>query len=128
MMNIRNATQSIGGAIDVEYEHPEYGWIPFTASPDDSEELGRSIYAAAVKGEVAPRPDPTQDEIAAKEKRIKDISDEDAAKSDAKLKAVMDMSPAEVRVWIGKNVGTLADAKDILATLAVAVSVLTRKL
>ena len=36
-MIIRNATQSIGGAIDVEYEHPKYGWIPFTASPNDSE-------------------------------------------------------------------------------------------
>lgn len=128
MMNIRNATQSIGGAIDVEYEHPKYGWIPFTASPNDSEELGREIYALAMKSDVAPMPQPSTDEIAAKEKRIKDISDEDAAKSDAKLKAVMDMSPAEVRVWIGKNVGTLADAKDILATLAVAVSVLTRKL
>ena len=127
-MNIRNATQSIGGAIDVEYEHPKYGWIPFTASPDDSEELGREIYALAMKSDVAPMPQPSTDEIAAKEKRIKDIADEDAAKSDAKLKAVMDMSPAEVRVWIGKNVGTLADAKDILATLAVAVSVLTRKL
>jgi hypothetical protein len=128
MMNIRNATQAIGGAIDVEYEHPKYGWIPFTASPDDSEELGREIYALAMKSDVAPMPQPSTDEIAAKEKRIKDIADEDAAKSDAKLKAVMDMSPAEVRVWIGKNVGTLADAKDILATLAVAVSVLTRRL
>ena len=127
-MIIRNATQSIGGAIDVEYEHPKYGWIPFTASPNDSEELGREIYALAMKSDVAPMPQPSTDEIAAKEKRIKDISDEDAAKSDAKLKAVMDMSPAEVRVWIGKNVGTLADAKDILATLAVAVSVLTRRL
>ncbi len=127
-MNIRNPVYTTGGRVDVEYEHPKYGWIPFTASPDDSEELGREIYALAMKSDVAPMPQPSTDEIAAKEKRIKDISDEDAAKSDAKLKAVMDMSPAEVRVWIGKNVGTLADAKDILATLAVAVSVLTRKL
>ena len=128
MMNIRNATQSIGGAIDVEYEHPKYGWIPFTASPDDSEELGRSIYAAAVKGEVAPRPDPTQDEIAAKEKRIKDIADEDAAKSDQKLKAFTDMSPDEIRIWVSSNIKTQGDATDVIATLAVAVSVLTRKL
>ena len=80
-MIIRNATQSIGGAIDVEYEHPKYGWIPFTASPNDSEELGREIYALAMKSDVAPMPQPSTDEIAAKEKRIKDIADEDAAKS-----------------------------------------------
>ncbi len=127
-MIIRNATQSIGGAIDVEYEHPKYGWIPFTASPNDSEELGRSIYAAAVKSEVAPRPDPTQDEIAAKEKRIKDIADEDAAKSDQKLKAFTDMSPDEIRIWVSSNIKTQGDATDVIATLAVAVSVLTRKL
>lgn len=49
--------------IDVEYEHPEYGWIPFTATPDDEEQHGRDIYAAAVAGEYGPiapyvEPDP----------------------------------------------------------------------
>ena len=52
-MNIRNATQSIGGAIDVEYEHPKYGWIPFSARADDVEQLGRDLYALAAAGEVA---------------------------------------------------------------------------
>jgi phosphoenolpyruvate-protein kinase (PTS system EI component) len=127
-MNIRNATQSIGGAIDVEYEHPKYGWIPFTASPDDSEELGREIYALAIKGTVAQKPDPTQDEIAAKEKRLKDIADEEAAKSDQKLKAFTDMSPDEIRIWVSSNIKTQGDATDVIATLAVAVSVLTRRL
>jgi len=37
--------------IDLEYNHPEYGWIPFTATPDDVEELGRDIYAAAKRGD-----------------------------------------------------------------------------
>lgn len=128
MMNIRNATQSIGGAIDVEYEHPKYGWIPFTASPNDSEELGREIYALAMKSDVAPMPQPSTDEIAAKEKRIKDIADEDAAKSDQKLKAFTDMSPDEIRIWVSSNIKTQGDATDVIATLAVAVSVLTRKL
>jgi|SRR5690625_3733743 len=40
--------------IDVELNHPEYGWIPFTASPDDPEEHGRDIYAAAKAGEYGP--------------------------------------------------------------------------
>lgn len=49
----------------MEYNHPEYGWIPFTATPDDTEQHGREIYAAALAGEygqvapyVAPPPEP----------------------------------------------------------------------
>jgi hypothetical protein len=34
-------------AIDMEVEHPTFGWIPFTASPDDPEEHGRQLYDAA---------------------------------------------------------------------------------
>lgn len=67
-MLVRNPQYSNadGTTIDVELKHPEYGWIPFTASPDDPEELGRDIYAAAIAGEygpvapyVAPPPEPT---------------------------------------------------------------------
>lgn len=43
-----------GSLIDVELNHPEYGWIPFTASPDDEEQHGRDIYAAAHAGEYGP--------------------------------------------------------------------------
>lgn len=51
--------------VDLEFNHPEFGWIPFTASPDDVEQHGRDIYAAAIAGEygpvahyVAPPPEP----------------------------------------------------------------------
>lgn len=51
--------------INVEWNHPEFGWIPFTASPDDVEQHCRDIYAAAIAGEygpvahyVAPPPEP----------------------------------------------------------------------
>lgn len=66
-MLVRNPQYSNadGTTIDVELNHPEYGWMPFTASPDDPEELGRDIYAAAIAGEygpvapyVAPPPEP----------------------------------------------------------------------
>lgn len=43
--------------IDVEIEHPVYGWIPFTAAADDSEAMGRELHAQAVAGDfgvVAP--------------------------------------------------------------------------
>ena len=55
-------------AIDCEIEHPQYGWIPFTASPDDVEAHGREVFAALSKGDVAeyvPPTPPTTEELAA---------------------------------------------------------------
>jgi hypothetical protein len=54
--------------IDCEINHPTYGWIPFTASPDDVEAHGREVFAALSKGDVAeyvPPPAPTTEELAA---------------------------------------------------------------
>lgn len=39
-----------GSAIDMEINHPDYGWIPFTASRDDQEEHGRELFDLAVAG------------------------------------------------------------------------------
>ena len=65
-MEIRNAIYNAFGSIDCEINHPTFGWIPFTASPDDGEELGRQIHAdilASKAGQivpyVAPPPQPT---------------------------------------------------------------------
>lgn len=64
---IRNLVYSSAdnSTIDVEMNHPEYGWIPFTASPDDIEQHGRDLYARAIAGDfgpiapyVAPPPEP----------------------------------------------------------------------
>lgn len=51
-MQTRNLKYNSFGTVDMEIEHPKYGWIPFTASPDDSEPLGRELHAAAVAGEL----------------------------------------------------------------------------
>ena len=51
-MNARNPKQNAVGSIDLEIDHPVYGWIPFTASPDDAE--GAELYAKAVTGEFGP--------------------------------------------------------------------------
>ena len=51
-MEFRNPVYNRHGTIDCEVNHPRLGWIAFTASPDDPEESGRDIYAAAVEGEV----------------------------------------------------------------------------
>lgn len=62
-MKFRNAQFIVSGAVDCEIEHPKYGWIPFTASPDDVEDLGRQIFAAA-KGAAAPYAGPSPEQIA----------------------------------------------------------------
>ena len=56
-MEIRNPSYNAFGTIDCEINHPKLGWIPFTASATDSEELGRQIHAdilAGKAGEIAP--------------------------------------------------------------------------
>jgi hypothetical protein len=54
-MDFRNAVYSSadGQQIDMEIDHPVFGWAPFTARPDDPEPLGRDLYAAALLGYVA---------------------------------------------------------------------------
>lgn len=37
--------------IDLEYNHPSYGWIPFSASADDVESIGKELFAGAKAGD-----------------------------------------------------------------------------
>jgi hypothetical protein len=46
-MNFRNARYNAFGLIDCEIDHPQHGWMPFTASPKDVESLGRDIFESA---------------------------------------------------------------------------------
>lgn len=69
-ITVRNLRYSSpdNSSVDLEIEHPEYGWIPFTATPDDTEQHGRDIYEAALAGEygqVAPyvAPPPTTEPV-----------------------------------------------------------------
>jgi hypothetical protein len=64
-----------------------------------------------------PDPPPTQDQI-----------DAAAAKEYARLQALMGMTPAQVQAWVTANVTNLAQAQDAISTLAIAVSVLARRL
>lgn len=66
-MEIRNPVFDANGAIVCEVNHPQYGWIPFTADPIDPEEHGREIYAAAFKMKPSPYVPvvPTPEQIAA---------------------------------------------------------------
>ena len=50
-MQVTNVTYNKYGTIDMTIEHPTEGMIPFTASPNDSEELGVSLYNSAIAGD-----------------------------------------------------------------------------
>lgn len=64
--NYRNPWYEESGDITCEIEHPDYGWIPFTASPDDPEEFGRKLFAEVVWSavEIAPCPPKSPEQIA----------------------------------------------------------------
>lgn len=53
-MDYRNTAYNQFGTVDVEINHPDFGWIPFTASPDDPEPFGRDLFAEIDHATVAP--------------------------------------------------------------------------
>lgn len=56
-MEIRNAKYNKDGSIDIEFNHPKHGWIPFTASKLDVELHGRELFKeleSGVHGNVEP--------------------------------------------------------------------------
>lgn len=56
-MNYRNAIMLEDGRIDCELEHPVFGWIPFTADPNDVELHGRYMHAKILEaGDYQPAP------------------------------------------------------------------------
>ena len=67
-METRNPKKTESGAIDCEINHPKYGWIPFTASLDDVEQLGRDVYNLAVSS-AAPYVAPAAIPLSAKQLR-----------------------------------------------------------
>lgn len=73
-MNITNPRFSSpdGSLINVDIDHPEFGMVSFTASPDDPEGHGRELYARAVAGEfgaIALYAGPSAQEILAQRAR-----------------------------------------------------------
>lgn len=64
-----------------------------------------------------PAPPPSQED--------QDIA---AAKVYAKLVALKNMTPTQVIAWVDANVTNLAQAQDAIKTLAIAVSILARRL
>ncbi len=48
---VRNPKYNGLGTVDMELNHPIYGWIAFTASPDDVEAYGRELYSQVIAGD-----------------------------------------------------------------------------
>jgi hypothetical protein len=80
-MNYRNPKYNAFGSIDCDIDHPVYGWIPFTASPDDVEQNGKLLFAeimAAGKiAEYVPPPAyiPTEADVRQERDRLLAASD-----------------------------------------------------
>ncbi|EGJ20507.1 hypothetical protein RSWS8N_00475 [Cereibacter sphaeroides WS8N] len=60
-LRIRNPAFTADGRIDCELLHPRFGWIPFTADPEDDEPHGREIHAQALAMGPAPWSPPPPD-------------------------------------------------------------------
>lgn len=65
-MNYRNAKYIDSTRIDCEIEHPEFGWIPYTLDPADTDmTIDNNVLLAAMAsaGDVAAYVPPTQEEL-----------------------------------------------------------------
>lgn len=53
-LELRNPVFNRVGGINCEWNHPEHGWIPFSAHPDDTETRGIEIYDCLLAGDFGP--------------------------------------------------------------------------
>lgn len=108
MMEFCGAVFNRHGTIDLDVLHPAYGWIPFTASPNDPEAMGRAIYAEAIKGKVAPFIEPILEpqiplRVSAAQAEIA-LYRYDEGVLLARINALIDTYPYEpVRIWWRKS-------------------------
>lgn len=103
--------------------------MPSRSSPDWRAYLAYRAAGGVVQpaDPVAPAPLP-DDEVAARYSRQRLTQDREEAREYQKLKAMRNMTPAEVGLWVDANVTTFAQAKDAIRTLAIAVCILSRRI
>ena len=54
-MEIKNAIHNEDGTINVEINHPKFGWIPFTSANDDPGEIAQEVTRALFDAEISPK-------------------------------------------------------------------------
>jgi len=63
-MNYRNAKHTSGGRIDCEIEHEDYGWIPYTLDPADTDmTVNSDALLLAIGDDAEAYVPPTQEEL-----------------------------------------------------------------
>lgn len=68
-MEYRNPILTESGTVDCEINHPDFGWIPFTACETDIEELGRTLFTQ-IKADGSVKPYVPDSELAAARARV----------------------------------------------------------
>jgi hypothetical protein len=78
---------------------------------------------------------PTQAQLSAANAQPEPVTEDEKyatdsanAKTYAKLNALKAMTPAEIQTWGAANITNLAQAKEVIITLGIAVSILARRL
>lgn len=94
--------------------------IAYQTNPDGSTQSMLATDVELKDGDVILEPDPAF--------KSQDDLDNEAARAYAKLSALKRMTPAQVQAWVQANVTNLASAQDAIATLAIAVSILSRRI
>lgn len=51
-MEVKNLKHTKDGSVEMEINHPIHGWIPFNATENDPEEMGRVLYQEAIAGDL----------------------------------------------------------------------------
>jgi len=100
-------------------------YIPAVLTNKDYQDYLAWVAAGNTPDPVDP---PTPVELAAAAQAAQDAQDIADAKAYAKLAALKAMTPAQIQTWVNANVTNLVQAQDAIKTLAIAVSVLLRRL
>ena len=116
-MLTRNLKYNSDASINMEVEHPKYGWITVRASENSCEEYVKELYTAAVTGTlgaIAAADPKSAEQLAAEAQASIDAAALAEAKTDAALRYLVTHTPTEITTYVRNQVN--ADAVTSLAT------------
>lgn len=98
-MIVQNAKYTKHGSIDCEIDHPQHGWIPFTAAPDGT--LTERLVFDTFKDTAAPYvPDPEQELATARARKIDEIN---AAYVESITPLIREYPDIEQATWLAQE-------------------------